>query len=74
MDALEDALMEVRRAQSALEDALGSAEQGEEVADQQRDEDKIDRLVRVSKSLLNEDGIFTRYDLALAIRDIEGPA
>lgn len=72
-DALEDALMEAQRAVSALEDALDDTAL-DEPSKPSTGEDATERLVIVAKSLLNEDGVYTRYDLALAIRTIEEAA
>lgn len=74
-DALEEAISEARRAVDHLEQALDEDALNEPgtgpafVAEASATE----RLVTVAKSLLNDDGVYTRYDLALAIRDIEGP-
>ena len=72
IDALQEAQWEADRASRALEDAIEALRNPRSPAfTTEEHTDAVERLIRVSKSLLNEDGVFTRYDLALAINDAE---
>lgn len=70
--ALRDALHDLDNASSSVDDALDALKQlgpDPEATENEPDPEALDHLFRVIRSIVNQDGVFDLYDLALASDD-----